>query len=176
MDAGRTGALPAPDRGRPRRDGDARPPLSRGAVRAREPGCRPSLSRTGARGRLRDDLGFEGVIISDDMEMQAIEADYLARRRPRSPRCWPATTSSSTRTTPTSGPTSPEEIIATLKRRAELDPELRGQHRGIPTGGSWRSRRRSPPREVTPPPAIAPPRTGGHLRPTSSPDLLSCYG
>ena len=34
-----------------------------------------SLSRT-AQDVLRSDLGFAGVIISDDMEMQAIEADY----------------------------------------------------------------------------------------------------
>ncbi len=39
-------------------------------------GMRPaSLSRT-AQDVLRTDLGFAGVIISDDMEMQAIEADY----------------------------------------------------------------------------------------------------
>ncbi|MBN9021872.1 MAG: glycoside hydrolase family 3 protein [Rhizobiales bacterium] len=42
-----------------------------------DPGGRlpSSLSRT-AQDVLRNDLGFAGVIISDDMEMQAIEADY----------------------------------------------------------------------------------------------------
>lgn len=92
-----------------------------------DPGSRlpSSLSKT-ALGVLRDDLGFGGVIISDDMEMQAIEADYgleeaavaavlagndiliysnYAHQRPDLP----------------------GEIIAILERRAERDPELRGR-------------------------------------------------
>lgn len=82
-----------------------------------------SLSRT-ALTVLRDDLGFTGVIMSDDMEMQAIEADYAfeeagvdairagtniliysnyAHQRPDLPR----------------------ELVSFLTWRAKVDPEFR---------------------------------------------------
>jgi len=92
-----------------------------------DPGSRlpASLSAT-ALGVLRKDLGFDGVIISDDMEMQAIEADYTMEEAAV------AAVLAGTDILLYSNyvhqrPDLPAEIAAILKRRAEEDPALRGR-------------------------------------------------
>ncbi len=90
-----------------------------------EPGGRlpTSLSRP-ALDLLRDDLGFAGVIISDDMEMRAIEADYsLEEAAVHAIRA--GTNILIYSNYAHQRPDLPEEIIAILTRRAEQDPELR---------------------------------------------------
>jgi len=82
-----------------------------------------SLSRT-TLGVLRDDLGFTGVIISDDMEMQAIEADYTLEVAAV------AAIRAGTNILIYSNynhqrPELPGELVAILARRAGEDPELR---------------------------------------------------
>jgi beta-N-acetylhexosaminidase len=84
-----------------------------------------SLSKT-ALAVLRNDLGFDGVIISDDMEMQAIEADYSLEEAAV------AAVLAGNNILIYSNyadqrPDLPAEVIAILKRRAEQDPELRGR-------------------------------------------------
>jgi beta-N-acetylhexosaminidase len=82
-----------------------------------------SLSRA-ALGVLRNDLGFTGVIISDDMEMQAIEADYTLEAAAV------AAIRAGTNILIYSNynhqrPDLPGELVAILARRAGEDPELR---------------------------------------------------
>jgi len=82
-----------------------------------------SLSRI-AMAILRTDIGFTGVIISDDMEMQAIEADYTLEEA--------AVTAIRAGTNiliysnyAHRRPDLPGELVAFLARRAGEDPELR---------------------------------------------------
>jgi beta-N-acetylhexosaminidase len=82
-----------------------------------------SLSKT-AVNILRDDLGFKGVVISDDMEMKAIEARYSVEGA-----AIDAVLAGnniliySNFTNPR--PDLPAHIIAVLKQRAEADPGFR---------------------------------------------------
>jgi beta-N-acetylhexosaminidase len=84
-----------------------------------------SLSKP-AMDMLRDDLGFEGVIVSDDMEMQAIEADYtLEEAAVAAVRAGASILIYSNYAH--QRPDLPEQVIAILMRRAEQDAELRGR-------------------------------------------------
>ena len=90
-----------------------------------EPSARmPSSLSKPALDLLRNDIGFDGVIISDDMEMQAIEKHYTLED------ATVAAVRAGTNILVYSNyghprPDLPEEVIAILTRRAEHDPELR---------------------------------------------------
>ena len=82
-----------------------------------------SLSRP-ALDVLRDDIGFDGVIISDDMEMQAIEKHYtLEDAAVRAVRAGTNILVYSNYSHPR--PDLPGEVIAILRRHAESDPQFR---------------------------------------------------
>ena len=84
-----------------------------------------SLSQT-AQDVLRNDLGFTGVIISDDMEMQAIEADYtLEEAAVHAIRA--GTNILLYSNYAHERPDLPGELTAILVRRAGEDAELRGR-------------------------------------------------
>ena len=73
---------------------------------------------------LRDDIGFDGVIISDDMEMQAIEKHYaLEDAAVAAVRAGTNILVYSNYAHPR--PDLPGEIIAILRRHAESDPQFR---------------------------------------------------
>ena len=73
---------------------------------------------------LRNDIGFDGVIISDDMEMQAIEQHYtLEEAAVAAVRAGNNILIYSNYANPR--PDLPGEVIAILRRHAEGDPEFR---------------------------------------------------
>jgi beta-N-acetylhexosaminidase len=73
---------------------------------------------------LRDDIGFDGVVISDDMEMQAIEKHYtLEDAAVAAVRAGTNILVYSNYAHPR--PDLPGEVIAILRRHAESDPQFR---------------------------------------------------
>ena len=74
---------------------------------------------------LRNDLGFQGVVISDDMEMKAIEADYSVEEAAiAAVRAGTNILVYSNYANPR--PDLPDTIIAVLKREALADPQFLG--------------------------------------------------
>ena len=58
-----------------------------------DPGVPATMSHKILTGLLRDELGFEGLIVTDALDMAGRDRDLPAERRPGARRCWPAPTS-----------------------------------------------------------------------------------